>query len=122
MSLPHQSLNREIIDDLQTILGDGFSEIVDEQVEQAVGYIKDLEELLRANQSDMAMRRAHALKSSSGQVGMQGIYTLAKELELACKADIQSGKTSEEALAIYQTLREQFTLAAQHLRQYIKSS
>lgn len=122
MSLPHCNLNREIIDDLQTILGDGFAEIVEEQVEQAVVYIRDMEDLLATNQPEMAMRRAHALKSSAGQVGLQGMHALAKELELTCKADIPSGQTSEKALQLFRTLQKDFTLATQLLRQYIKSS
>lgn len=117
----HHHLNREIIDDLQTILGNGFAEIMAEQVEQATGYIKDLKDLLEANQSDMAMRRAHALKSSVGQIGLQGIYALAKELELACKADSESGKTSEKSLRFFRTLQEEFNPAVLHLRQYVKS-
>lgn len=121
MSSTHHHLNREIIDDLQAILGNGFTEIMAEQVEQATEYIKDLKDLLEANQSDMAMRRAHALKSSAGQIGLQGIYALAKELELACKADSDGGRTSEKSWRFFYTVQEEFSPAVQHLRQYVKS-
>lgn len=121
MSSTYYHLNREIIDDLQAILGNGFAEIMAEQVEQATGYIKDLKDLLEAHQSDMAMRRAHALKSSVGQIGLQGIYALAKELELACKADSDSDRTSEKTWRFFRAMQEEFNPAVQHLRQYVKS-
>ncbi|MGB1539774.1 MAG: Hpt domain-containing protein [Rickettsiales bacterium] len=87
----YQALNEEIIDDLQTILGGGFGEIVEEQVIQAREYMKDMQQNLKDQDSQKMMRNAHALKSSAGQIGLEGIHLKAKEIETLCREDIDSG-------------------------------
>lgn len=119
MSASAQALNHEIIDDLYGILGDGYDEIVDEQVEQAQLYLSELDAFLAEDKPNGAMRRAHALKSSAGQVGMHGIYALAKELEMICLADEQNNSCSSQAKILYTTICEEFAGAVQALRNYV---
>lgn len=118
MSASAHALNHEIIDDLRSVLGDGFNDILDEQLEQAGHYLVELEELLRQGDSDQAMRKAHALKSSVGQVGLQGIYALAKELEFMCNSSIGKRLPNTHALELLRLLSDEFPAAVENLRRY----
>lgn len=120
MTVSAHALNHEIIDDLKAILGEGFDEIVEEQVEQAGIYLRDLKTLLTEGNVEMAMRRAHALKSSAGQIGLQGIFALAKELEFTCNADADKGEVSHHAQELFQTICDEFAGAVKALVTYTR--
>lgn len=122
MTNPAHALNHEIIDDLRAILGSGFDEIVKEQVEQAGIYLGELQQLLDDDDAYMAMRRAHALKSSAGQIGLHGIYRLARDLEVACDADAEKGQASPQAKALFRQLRDGFAGAVQKLLDYTRGA
>jgi HPt (histidine-containing phosphotransfer) domain-containing protein len=121
MPISAHALNHEIIDDLYAILGDGYTEIVDEQVEQALKYLKELGELLQADNAKMVTRTAHALKSSAGQVGLEGIHALAKNLEIVSTADQEQGVCSDEAKMLHRTICTEFKAAVMALRDYVKN-
>lgn len=121
MSSSAHALNHEIIDDLYAILGDGYTEIVNEQVQQALKYLQELQLYLQENDIQKAMRTAHALKSSAGQVGLQGIHDLTKKLEFQCIEDQASNASSAEAKQLYHTICAEFEGAMQALRNYISS-
>ncbi|MCH2546772.1 MAG: Hpt domain-containing protein [Alphaproteobacteria bacterium] len=121
MTVTAHDLNVEIIDDLFGILGEGYFEIVDEQVEQSVIYLTELKEFLANNQPAQAQKHAHSLKSSSGQVGLQGIHDMSKELEVACAEDVQSNTCSTKAVALHRTICEEFAGAVASLRSYLEA-
>lgn len=120
MTTSAQALNREIIDDLKTILGEGFDEIIREQVEQSGEYMRDIQQALDGDDSATAMRRAHALKSSVGQIGLQGIHALAKELEFTCNADSEKGEVSSHAKQLHMLIGDEFPGAVKALVAYVK--
>lgn len=115
-----RTLNLEIIDDLKTILGDGFDEIIDEQLEQASIYLRELQQSLADDQPEAAMRCAHSLKSSAGQIGLQGIHALAKELEFTCSVDSERGESSLQAKELCRMIIDELPGAVQSLRNYLR--
>lgn len=119
MTASAHALNHEIIDDLKTILGDGFDEIIDEQVEQAAIYLSELQQQLGRNQPQEVVRLAHSLKSSAGQIGLHGIHALAKELEAVSIADSEGGACSLQATELFRTIVEEMPSAVQGLRRYL---
>lgn len=118
MASPAHALNHEIIDDLMVILGEGFNEIIKEQVAQAHVYLRELQPLLDADDAESAMRRAHAFKSSAGQIGLQGIHALAQNLESTCKADMGTGAVSPQARDLYRAITAEFPEAVRLLLRY----
>jgi len=120
MTISAQALNYEIIDDLKAILGDGFADIIREQVEQSSVYMQEIRQLLDANDAKGAMRQAHALKSSVGQIGLQGMHALAKELEFTCNADSEKGEVSTHARQLYNLIGDELPGAIKALVVYVK--
>lgn len=118
-----QELNQEIIDDLFAILGDGYAEIVDDQVEQGTEYLAALGVALAENAPEKVSKGAHLLKSSAGQIGLQGIHELARDLEKSAIASTQAGTgCSAEQKELYAALQNNFEAAVQVLRDYLKNS
>lgn len=120
MTASAHALNHEIIDDLKTILGDGFDEIIDEQVEQAAIYLRQLQQYIADDQPQEVARLAHSLKSSAGQIGLHGIHALAKELEATSLADSEGGQCSGQAKELFRTIVEEMPAAVQGLRRYLQ--
>lgn len=116
-----QTLNHEIIDDLHAILGEGYGEIVDEQVEQAKQYLEEMAGYFAANDPHQVKMKAHGLKSSAGQIGLQGIHALAKELEMTSLADEANGACSTEAKVLYKTICDELFGAVKALQGYADS-
>lgn len=121
MDAPEHRLNHEIIDDLSGILGEGFGEIVREQVAQGQVYLRELQRLLGEADAERAMRCAHALKSSAGQIGLQGIHALAWELERICKEDMARGEMNPRAMELHRIIAREFPHAVQALQDYISA-
>ena len=110
-----KQLNQEIIENLSSILGTGYVAIINEQVKQSRFYLQEIEQFLQENNSTLAMKRAHALKSSCNQVGLQGLGDIARELEFVCRTDAEKNVVSVEAHALLNRLRNSMDDAIQHL-------
>lgn len=120
MTASHYELNYEIIDDLLSLLGVGYFELMEEQITQANEYLAEIESLMLAGTDPATVsKRAHAFKSSTGQVGLLGIYALAKKLEYQTKIDAGAGAAiSGDAKQFYAELTEHYLPAVRILRDY----
>lgn len=115
-------LNEEIIDDLIAILGDGYLAIFEDQIQQATSYIKDIAAAIQEGEALKASKRAHALKSSTGQVGLQSIHYLAKDLEYTCSADAEKGEISLHAKQVFEQLVADYDACVKCLYSYIANT
>lgn len=116
---PNTVLNEEIIDDLRNILGKSYLSIFNEQIMQAHSYIADIKNLMQKNELYLLSRKAHALKSSCGQVGLHSIHLLAKELEYTSSSDAEKGEASPRIAAIYAQIVQEYPVAVECLYAYI---
>lgn len=114
-----KQLNHEIIENLSSILGDGYIAIINEQVKQSKLYLQEIEGFLHENNPAMAMKRAHALKSSCNQIGMQGMGDIARDLEHVCRNDMGKGAVSAESHILLQRIQGEMDSAIQCLRDRI---
>lgn len=120
MSENHQELNLEIIDDLLEVLGDSYLEIVEDQIEQAGEYMDELGEAVFAGDTARIQKIAHLLKSSVGQVGLQGIFRLTQAMERQVRDDVGlSGKMSKETERLSGVLAVAYPAAVESLRKHI---
>jgi HPt (histidine-containing phosphotransfer) domain-containing protein len=119
MSFHYSVLNEEIIDDMAAILGDGYAAIFEEQLLQATSYIEEIRHFLANDSVAKVPKRAHALKSSAGQVGLQGIHFLAQDLEYACAADAEKGEISQRSRDIFSRLVHEYDGAVRCLYGYM---
>ncbi len=106
-------LNTEIIDDLKDVLGDGFLNLVDVQLEQAEEYLATIQLHIENDNIEQVQSTAHSLKSSAGQVGLLGIYELSRQLEYEAK---QKG---HECQRLYNELKAAYPKAVEHLHAYV---
>lgn len=119
MTFHYSVLNEEIIDDLAAILGDNYVTIFEEQILQANAYIDEIKNFFAVGNVAKIPKRAHALKSSAGQVGLQSIHFLAKDLEFACAADAEKGEISQHSKDIFARLIREYDGAVKCLYGYI---
>lgn len=108
------ALNYDIIDALYTILKSSYSRIIDEHEEQVLKCLRDIPAQLQAD-AESAKISIHVLKSSTGQLGLQGIYDLIRKLEITYQEDA----CGEEAMELYRVIYTEFPVAIQTLRNYI---
>lgn len=119
MTSPHYELNPAIIDDLIELLGVGFFELMEEQITQANEYVDELEVMFEEGDAAKIAKCAHALKSSTGQVGLQGIHLLVKDLEYKAKEDAAAGRpVGNAARSAFSTLKSHYVHAVRILRDY----
>ena len=107
MTPEYLSLNTEIIDDLHAILDEAFDDMVEEQVQQLGEYLILLGAAFKEENAAVGMRLAHSLKTSVGQIGLQGVHWMAKDLELTLQADDeQNNPPSDKAKMLYREIKE----------------
>lgn len=112
-------LNKAIVDELRDILGDGFRNIFQQQIDQGNAYIEEIRHLIAKGEMGQVARRAHSLKSSAGQVGLIGVQGLAKELEDAASASAVGGGISPRAMEAFARLVRAQEVAVKSLHEYV---
>ncbi len=78
---PTPALDSEIIEDLCTAMGDQFAELVRVFLEDAPGHLAKLEAAVVVGDIDGLVAPAHALKSSSANLGAMQVSMAAKQIE-----------------------------------------
>lgn len=122
MKPEYTALNAEIIDDLKTILGETYEEMIEEQIVAAREYLAKIQHAFETGDACAGNKLAHALKSSAGQIGLQGVHWLAKDLEMTFMADHDQGAApSERARQIFSYLTLAFEHSIQALKAYGKA-
>lgn len=80
-------LNMEALQTLKEDIGeDLFTRAIETYIQEARGRLEHIEQACSAGDIEAIKNEAHALKSSSGTMGVSGLQQLAQELELHCKS------------------------------------
>jgi HPt (histidine-containing phosphotransfer) domain-containing protein len=74
-------LDAEIIEDLQNAMGDQFSTLVELFLEDAPGHLAKLEAAAVLEDNAQIAAAAHALKSSSANLGAMQVSAISKSIE-----------------------------------------
>lgn len=91
-------LDAEMLDEIGTTLGTGLLDVTEAYRESYRALTAAMGKALRARDAAALCRHAHALKSSSGQLGICDVYRLAKEIEDAARR----GSLNEAALLLWE--------------------
>jgi len=91
-------LDAEMLDEIGTVLGTSLLDVTEAYRESYRTLTAGMGEALRARDATALCRHAHALKSSSGHLGIRDVYRLAKEIEDAAKR----GSLNEAALLLWE--------------------
>lgn len=105
-------LNLKTIDDLKDILEDELTDLYIEYKSNTKLIIEELKEEKENNNIEAIIRISHALKGSSGNLGLNRIYELTQKLEnsLRMKTEIDIALTVEQIEKAYnETISELLT-------------
>jgi HPt (histidine-containing phosphotransfer) domain-containing protein len=80
------ALDSEVIEDLWTAMGDQFKQLVNVFLEDAPGHLAKLEAAVVVGDIDGLIAPAHALKSSSANLGAMQVSSVAKLIEHGARA------------------------------------
>jgi len=75
------SIDLQKLDELKQLLGDTVDELLTDFKQEIPGYINELTQLQAANDMTSILLRAHNIKSSSGNIGLQQLSVLSQLLE-----------------------------------------
>ena len=110
--------DRQILDDLQRMAGKRAQEllaaILDQYYEDSPKRLGDLEASLLAGHTDGVRRAAHALRSSSANLGAVRLMRLAETVETCAR----TGKTSELTVLVPK-IRDEYEMVVAHLQSSI---
>ena len=77
--LPH--LNEEMISELREIMADDFKLLISTYINDTVGRIEEIEQILQANDAKEFAKACHSLKGSSTNVGVLKLADLCRQGE-----------------------------------------
>jgi signal transduction histidine kinase/CheY-like chemotaxis protein len=108
---PRPALDSEIIEDLWSAMGDSFSQLVDVFLEDAPSHLAKLDQAAAKGDIAGLVGPAHALKSSSANLGAMQVSAIAKHIEHGAR-----DKTLTDAVDVVARLNREFKRAEIELR------
>ena len=84
--------------DVQSIMGDKITDMIDGYIFDAEAYIKNIKDGLEQNNPEQVMQAAHPLKSASASLGVMSVSAIAEALEAGAQKAIE-GETGTTSLA-----------------------
>lgn len=79
-------LDMDTLNDLRTMLDDGLDELLQEYLKDSRRLLQELEEVAGLGDQERLSSLAHALKGSSGNLGVSQVYRLSEALEQDARA------------------------------------
>ncbi len=76
------SIDLTALNELKTIMGDDFSELVTVFISDSQIQLDDLKAAIAASDAPAIRRNAHTIKGSSANLGIETLSSICKELEL----------------------------------------
>ncbi|MCF8495140.1 MAG: response regulator [Alphaproteobacteria bacterium] len=104
-----------ILEETRLLLRGGFSETVEDYLEDAAAYIRDIKDGLEKGDADKAARGSHPLKSNSKALGLMAVSAAAESINLLTREAAKSGASIEAARPWLKNLLEAFERAEKRL-------
>lgn len=116
------AIDQTILEEARKILRDGFAETIDEYLEDAASYIREIKSGMNEANSDKVARASHPLKSNSKGFGLMAVSKLAEIINHTAM-DAREGKGDlKSAEPLVPQLEEALDRAERKLRAQIKNS
>ena len=80
-------MDMSIFGELQELMGEAISMLVDKYLEQSAEYMQQLNDAMASGDGTTAAQMAHPLKSSSRQLGLVPLSNLAETIEYGIKEE-----------------------------------
>lgn len=108
-------IDEDIITESKSLMGDKFSMVIEYFIEDTVGYISEIENAIKENDTSKAIAPAHTIKSSAKQLGVLRVFELAKNIEEFCRNNNNSSNISELE-KFYTELKKEASIAEKELK------
>ena len=103
-------LNSPLIEQYQDVLGpEVFNETVELYKEQAQKYIQQLKQSLQQEDRKEWQEGCHILKSASGNIGLQAVFTVVGELEYSGESFAELGSKLQSLIELNESSLEFLT-------------
>lgn len=101
-------LDRESFDEAREMLQGKFGQIVEYFLEDADGYIENIRDAVAGNAAEKAVSPAHALKSSSRQMGAFRLSEIARTIEEVARGAVAGSGGFDQAAELTDRLAATF--------------
>lgn len=114
-----QIINQDSVDEAKSIMKDKFPTMIEYFLEDAVNYIRSIEEGLKISDHESVEFNAHTIKSSANQLGAEKMSDIAKKIEHLAK-EIKGGTGDVQELnALFKELKTSFAQAEPELKKLV---
>lgn len=100
MNTETQNIDFQAIERLRSLLGNDFAPMMRVFLQDAGGYVRDIESAIKAGRYQDMQVSAHKLRSTSGQMGLSRIQQIAEQCEYS------KAMTNETLLALHTELAD----------------
>ena len=105
-------IDKKTFAELKQMSGEEFlNELMDTFLDDSPKLIEEMESALKVNNVDSFRRAAHSLKSNAATFGANGLFALAKELEMLGKENklAETGDRLKALQESYESVREELS-------------
>ena len=92
-------LDDKMLDDIKSYSADMLPKIIQTYISSADEYLGELEKAISERSCLKLQKKAHSIKSISGQIGAKRVYTISSDLEETCldvaDADVHWGNVNQ---------------------------
>jgi HPt (histidine-containing phosphotransfer) domain-containing protein len=105
-----QTIDVKIFNKAKKLMGKKFPLMIEYFTEDTKIYVDEIEKSYKEKRLDLAVRAAHTIKSSAGQLGAKKLSDIAKEIEVLCGALGENKSDDYERLfTLYKQLKSEFS-------------
>lgn len=113
------ALDEDIVQDMIAAMGKGLHKAIEGQVEQANHILHDFSAYITEDAPQKIVQDAHILKASASQMGLRGIFLLARDVQESAEADCDNEHISSQTRELVHSLQRAYPSALERLKAYI---
>jgi len=111
-------INQDAFEQVKELMGEKFPILVETYLRSTRDHVEKLRQGFEAQSAKTIADSAHAMKSSSGNMGLVGLSASASELEAKAREAIEGGLTIDALGGLITTIESQFASGETFLKQF----
>lgn len=116
-----KEFDEEIFEQTKALLKEELEIAIEEYLEDAVAYIRDIEAGIKKQIFTDIARGSHPLKSNSKGFGLLAVSTLAEKINMLAEQGAQTNQTMHHIKLLFQQLKKAFDYGEKRLQQELKN-
>jgi signal transduction histidine kinase/CheY-like chemotaxis protein len=107
-------LNTKTLEDIKEFMGDEMVQLLEMFEQETPSILKKMQQALKGNKFDEVEKMAHMLKSTSGNIGANGLSFFSRKMELA-----SSKGDKQNLLETFTKIKKAYVLTSKEISKYI---